>query len=911
MVDTIKFSQMTNAGDINNNDIMPSLRSAENVILNNPWTFLPPGTTAQRPTPSSTVNYRLRFNTDNQLYEYYDAVLGAWTQLQESAFTVGPFVTYTADPSIPDAQNLGLLSNGILKQTISLGVATLDIAAPGTDYWAPGDALTRTQVPLVGDDVTNKTYVDSMVGGAVTSVEGTANQVLVNGTSGSPQTGALVLTLPQDIGTTSDVLFKTLNASDSVAAGLVAGNASNYLISYSPTASLGLLRLSCADNAGNFIGTITNLSLSASRTWSWPDATGTISLTSDLTAYLPLAGGTMSGDINLNNAQRVTDALDPVQPQDYATKRYVDQNALNGTSVYAASAGSLGTVTQAGAGIGATLTNAGTQATFALDGVNPPVGTNVLIKDTATGMTSANEGIYTVTDAGSGATDWVLTRATTYDTPSEINNTGLILIQNGSTLAGTAWYNTTTIATVDTTAFNYLQFGNIILPLSLANGGTNASLTASNGGIFYSTATAGAILAGTNAAGRMLQSGNLTTPSWSTTTYPATNAINTIMYASSANVLGVITPVNSAVLISSSGGVPSFSTTLPSGLTIPSPIINQINDANGNEMLVFTAAASAVNYIEILNSSTGNPVRIKASGDDASIQIGFYPKGGQIIYSDYTGTNSAKTYWYNAATTHYTSLTVASAQAANLELTLPGADGSAGTALVTNGSGVLSFSASKPITRVIKQLFTGNGTYTPTSGMTYCIIEAVGGGGAGGGATSSAGQSGGGGGGGSGGYARLIATAATIGASQTVTIGAGGTAGTAGNNPGNNGGDTSVGTLCIGKGGTGGNGTAGGNGAAGGAGGVAGTGDITFQGQFGWDGQGGTIITYPAVGGHGGNSMFGTGGRGVSAVANVTGQAAVIYGGGGGGGISLNAAGAVQGGVGTAGVVFITEFVSA
>lgn len=213
---------------------------------------------------------------------------------------------------------------------------------------------------------------------------------------------------------------------------------------------------------------------------------------------------------------------DPILTQGVATKNYVDKTALNGTSVYAASAATLGTVTQSGAGVGATLTNAGVQATFALDGVNPPVGVNVLIKDTAVGMTAANEGIYTVTDVGSGASNWVLTRATSYDTETEINNTGLILVQNGATLAGTAWYNAATIVTVDTTNFNYNQFGNITFPITLANGGTSASLVASNGGVFYSTATEGAILSGTATAGQIIRSGASSAPSWSTATYPDT-----------------------------------------------------------------------------------------------------------------------------------------------------------------------------------------------------------------------------------------------------------------------------------------------------------------------------------------------------------------------------------------------------
>jgi hypothetical protein len=137
-IQTIKFSQMTPGGDIANNDQVPGLLSGGNVLFNNPWTFLPPGSTADRPPPSTAINYRLRFNTDDQLYEYYDAVLGQWTQLQENTFTVGPFVTYTASVSLPDAFNLGTLASGILKQTVTTGVSTPNIAVNGVDYYGPG-----------------------------------------------------------------------------------------------------------------------------------------------------------------------------------------------------------------------------------------------------------------------------------------------------------------------------------------------------------------------------------------------------------------------------------------------------------------------------------------------------------------------------------------------------------------------------------------------------------------------------------------------------------------------------------------------------------------------------------------------------------------------------------------------------
>lgn len=58
--------------------------------------------------------------------------------------------------------------------------------------------------------------------------------------------------------------------------------------------------------------------------------------------------------------------------------------------------------------------------------------------------------------------------------------------------------------------------------LSLTRGGTAANLTASNGGIVYSTSSAMAILSGTATAGQILRSGSSAAPSWSTATYPAT-----------------------------------------------------------------------------------------------------------------------------------------------------------------------------------------------------------------------------------------------------------------------------------------------------------------------------------------------------------------------------------------------------
>ncbi|HZP68384.1 MAG TPA: hypothetical protein VFB29_00455 [Pseudolabrys sp.] len=79
------------------------------------------------------------------------------------------------------------------------------------------------------------------------------------------------------------------------------------------------------------------------------------------------------------------------------------------------------------------------------------------------------------------------------------------------------------------------NIGYNILPLSA--GGTNANLTASNGGIFYSTAAAGAILSGTATANQHLASGANSAPSWTTATYPATTLAGTMLASGSANTI--------------------------------------------------------------------------------------------------------------------------------------------------------------------------------------------------------------------------------------------------------------------------------------------------------------------------------------------------------------------------------------
>jgi hypothetical protein len=69
--------------------------------------------------------------------------------------------------------------------------------------------------------------------------------------------------------------------------------------------------------------------------------------------------------------------------------------------------------------------------------------------------------------------------------------------------------------------------------------------------------------------------------------------------------------------------------------TLTSPIINEIDDANGNEQIIFSATASAVNEITITNAATGNRPNISVTGSDTNIGLSVSTKGtGLVLFND-------------------------------------------------------------------------------------------------------------------------------------------------------------------------------------------------------------------------------------------------------------------------------------
>jgi hypothetical protein len=118
--------------------------------------------------------------------------------------------------------------------------------------------------------------------------------------------------------------------------------------------------------------------------------------------------------------------------------------------------------------------------------------------------------------------------------------------------------------------------------LSLARGGLAANISASNGGLFYSTGSAGALLAGTATANQIPLSGTSAAPSWSTATYPATTTANQILYSSAANTIGGLSTANNSVLATNGSGIPALTTALPSAVQVPVASLNSGTSASSS-----------------------------------------------------------------------------------------------------------------------------------------------------------------------------------------------------------------------------------------------------------------------------------------------------------------------------------------
>ncbi len=185
-----------------------------------------------------------------------------------------------------------------------------------------------------------------------------------------------------------------------------------------------------------------------------------------ITNIVNLNGG-LDGTVKATDVYPAVDTTDLTQSPTGTTKPYQVVSLLNfilksmGWIIYSpvlsSSTANLNVTYNNGAsGVGATLTNAGVQAAFSLDGQTGILNARYVI---AFQSSPAQNGIYTLTNIGSVSTNWVLTRSVDFNSSSNILNNGLVYVLYGSTYSNYILQDTFSGSiTVGTTAINYAQW---------------------------------------------------------------------------------------------------------------------------------------------------------------------------------------------------------------------------------------------------------------------------------------------------------------------------------------------------------------------------------------------------------------------------------------------------------------------
>ena len=427
------------------------------------------------------------------------------------------------------------------------------------------------------------TISSSTVNPLIVTAQGTANGVAVLKTG--------FLTSEGTGGINSNMLFCDVTTSSKCIQNVLSGiTASNTRTVTWPDASITVARTDAAQTFTGIQTFSTPIALSslastvvnatspgigiAHFAGSTQTVTSSLIVGADVAASLALTGTPTSptataGD---NTTQIATDA--------FVTTAVA--NAVAGVNpavaVLAASTANLtGTYVQVGGGIGDTFTITATGA-FSLDGVAiTATGTRVLFKNQST---ASQNGVYTATVAGTTGISAVFTRALDYDTPSDVNNTGAIPVQSGTANASTSWLLTSQVTSIGSagSSLTYSQFtyapstlvtgtsanqtlgtpvaGGIGYGVSTTQIGTTAALT--QYGVVFSGGTGAPTSSAQGASNTILMGQGASNPVFSTATYPATTTVNQLLYSSSASVIGGLATANNAVLVTSSGGVPSL-----------------------------------------------------------------------------------------------------------------------------------------------------------------------------------------------------------------------------------------------------------------------------------------------------------------------------------------------------------------
>ena len=465
----------------------PTIAIVDNVIL--PGTgavTIPTGTNAQQPIGADG---QFRFNSDSQTFDGYAS--GAWRQ-----FSLAGGVTSFAGGATgltPTAATSGaIILGGVLNSAnggtgINNGSSTVTLAGNLITSGANSLTLTTTgatnvTLPTTGTLATlagSETLTNKTISGASNTLSSIANSSLTN--SSVTYNGVNVALGAS--GTITAATTAALTIGTGLTGGSFNGSTAVTIAIDSTVATLTgtqTLTNKTISGATNTLSNIGNSSLTNSQI-----TLGTTNISLGATSLAPVG------------LTSVTVTQNPTTDFQLATKQYVDNLVSSGITYHApvkyeVPSGNLtATYNNGTAGVGATLTNAGTLVAFTPDGVVASVADRILIYNQTNQF---ENGVYVVTTVGSGSVAWVLTRASDADTyalkdPNGLGNGDAFFITSGNTGAGETYVcNTVGVITFGTTAITFVQ----ISATQIYSAGTGLTLTGTQFSISNTAVTAGA-----------------------------------------------------------------------------------------------------------------------------------------------------------------------------------------------------------------------------------------------------------------------------------------------------------------------------------------------------------------------------------------------------------------------------------